>query len=269
MAKVSARNLAKAKKIFKAKMVLRRAFEKQVKAYFAQCKAAIKTGHHFPSSYNLITNYEKKLVQTIFRGHDQPVIMDHVRKANEPMVAMHYKSIDRTTAKYLKQARAAAKEAGKELKDEFSDTADDLTTAQIFDRKNKNRVVVIAVTESTALHNKSRLNTMRYSIPELKTAMEEEDDEDIKDIQDLNDNDTIDGAVESYRAGDELTDVFRNVSASYKQWVCYFDNSCEICINLDGVVVAWDEPFPDYEEPGAVHIGCHCDEVFTPNSDGY
>ena len=268
MAKVSARNLAKAKKIFKAKMVLRRAFEKQVKAYFAQCKAAIKTGHHFPSSYNLITNYEKKLVQTIFRGHDQPVIMDHVRKANEPMVAMHYKSIDRTTAKYLKQARAAAKEAGKELKEEFSDTADDVTTAQIFDRKNKNRVVVIAVTESTALHNKSRLNTMRYSIPELKTAMEEEDDEDIEDIQDLNDNDTIDGAVESYRAGHELTDVFSVVLASYKTWVCLFDNSCEICMNLHGTTVAWDESFGEYGDPGEVHVNCNCDEVYGPSQEG-
>ena len=268
MATVSARNLAKAKKIFKAKMVLQKAFTVAVSAYFKQCKAAIKSGHHFPSSYNLITNYEKKLVNSIFRGHKQPVIMDHVRKANEPMLSMHYKSIDRTTAKYLKQARAAAKEAGKELKDEFSDTADDVTTAQIFDRKNKSRIAIIAVTETTSLHNKSRLNTFRYSINPLKTAMEEEDDEEIEDLQELNDNDVVDAAVDAYHEDQTLADVFGLLSSAFKTWVCMFDNSCDICVSLHGTTVAWDESFGEYGDPGEVHVNCACDEVYGPNPEG-
>jgi SPP1 gp7 family putative phage head morphogenesis protein len=53
---------------------------------------------------------------------------------------------------------------------------------------------------------------------------------------------------------------------SQKMWIIAQDErTCDICVELDGEIVGWNETFSSgHETPGRVHPNCRCTMVIIP-----
>lgn len=271
-----------AAKIYRDKITLERDMMQDMKRYFGQCKASVKSGRAIPPVKPYLEKHNKRCVGKLFKipkkkknNIDKKILQESALKNNKKLVNTHAMMIDEKTKELVRGSTRLAQETLKDANGITSTAALNKTTAEIFNNYNQNRIAGIAMTETTTMYETAKRKIYDDIKPVVINAIDNEDIDTLEEIDDFFESDTIDAAIDSVNRGEDASDIIATVVAGTHTWVSMGDDKVrETHQEADGQVKPIDEPFDvgDYQLmfPGDDSLGagaeeicnCRCSEVF-------